>query len=129
MIGERHPQALGTPTAHFCYVLLHHMHARMFSMAPGVISQQDGVQVVTHMEVHVREAVTRSQGDIALAKTPPLVSDSPACVTDVLLSSNERMFVLALDHPAKHWHCVKKLKWCASQPPCPLLPRPLCHLY
>lgn len=82
----------------------------MFSMAPGVISQQDGVQVVTHMEVHVREVVTRSQGDIALAKTPPLVSDSPACVTDVLLSSNERMFVLALDHPAKHWHCCEEAK-------------------
>lgn len=72
------------------------MHARMLSVAPGVISQQDGVQVVTHMEVHVQDAVTRSQGDNAVAKTLPLLSDSPACVTAVSGSSNERIFIQAL---------------------------------
>lgn len=64
----------------------------MYSVAPGVISQQDGVQVVTHMEVHVRDAITRSWGDNAAAKTSPLLSDSPACVTAVL----KRIFVCAL---------------------------------
>lgn len=71
----------------------------MFSVAPGEISQQDGVEVVTHVEVHVRG----DWGDRGAAKTSPLLSDSPACVTAVLVSSNERMFVLTqlADHPAR----------------------------
>lgn len=110
---EHKPRALRTPAAHFCYSAqanVQHTHAHMCSVAPGVISQQDGVQVATHMVLHVRDAITRSRGDNAAAKTSPLLSDSPACVTAVTVSSSEHIFVLApsASVSAPTIHLVKK---------------------
>lgn len=80
------------PPQRFCcsaQANVQHTHPHMFSVAPGAISHQDGVEVATHMAVHVQDAITRRRGDDTATKT---FSSLRHCCMPV--SSIERVFIL-----------------------------------